>query len=751
MSPALPPEPHRGGPAEDEHLGAAPGADGTPDRLVEISLTDAGGQVVGHGSGWLLDEDLILTASHVLWPRERPHVGEVVIEVRCGNAPGYWPWHRCEVVWSGSPAPRDEGGGEQAEAGLDAALLVVTGSGWRPPDPRSLPRLGWPGSDIVDFTIFGFPAFLHTERHAYNVHQSGGRLRPANLSRSEMRPVEVTAEDAPDVPDGWQGISGAAVLVDGQRAVIGVVVGNDQGNVRRLSVLPAARLLADPGFHGHWRDRGQGQAHSRRKVLSAIRRWLERAEPLREWDARHALFARLLPEVVQEPEITFLDREFLLAALVDRLAPHPERLAALVDVYAESYAHDESGIGELRYLAEEFHALETMGSPDWLGLREALRKLVQDDLNGHRVSALYARAFTNGADPAMPAHCDEPWKAFVHLVCEGTDGEELPAALRFLGLLASAVGGFTADTIWQYSRRWAVQLDIARGPLAETGTSTEAQDSGRGYALQVDRLRAGLVGAPVRPSTSARLLVELAPDPNNDPDSWTVSFYFQCRPQPAAWRRLPMPLAERVIRLTRLSDRVEASFRALREVYGVPEDRVEIEYILPLDLIDHPDKLIASGGLPQAAVSFPLVVHSLDRLHNRTWRAVWQDHWQRTNRATGQLLFQVSSLDQPDTVAAEPVAGVLTGKPDSDAGRSEVSMALRHGVPLVMWRHHERAEPDFAALHRRIMAEGRLDVRQFGQDDDDGPADVGSSWNRQFVVIFDTPDNLPVLVYGDAS
>lgn len=751
VSAALPPEPHGGGPADDEPLGAAPGADGTPDRLVEISLTDAEGQMVGHGSGWLLDEDLILTAAHVLWPAARPDVAEVVIEVRCGNVPGYRPWHRCEVVWSGSPEPRGAGQEEQAEADLDAALLVVTGSGWRPPDPRFPPQLGWRGSDITEFTIFGFPAFLHTERHAYNVHQSGGRLRPANLSRSEMRAVEVTAEDAPDIPDGWQGISGAAVLVDGQRAVIGVVIGNDQGSVRRLSVLPAARLMADPGFHRHWRDHRQGQAHNRRKVLAAIRLRLERAEPLRERGARRALLARLLPEAAQEPEITFLDREFLLAALVDRLAPHPGGFAVLAAVYAESYADDEATVGELRFLAEEFRALETMGAHDWLGLREALRKLVQDDLNGHRVSALYARSVTNGTDPAMPVHCDEPWKAFVRLVCEGTDTEELPAALRFLGLLASAVGGSTADIIWQCSRRWAVQLDIAGRPLTGTETATEAEDGGRGYALQVDDLRVGLVEAPVRPSTSARMLVELAPDPDHDPDSWTVSFYFQCRPQPSAWRRLPMPLAERVIRLTRLSDRVEASCRTLREVYGVPEDRIEIEYILPLDLIDHPDKLIASGGLPQAAVSFPLVVHSLDRLHNRTWRAVWQDHWRRTSKATGQLLFQVTALDQPDTATAEPVAGVLTEKPDSDAGRNEVSMALRHGVPLVMWRHHERAEPDFAALHRRIMAEGRLDVRQFGQDDGDGPTGGTSSWNRQFVVIFDTPDNLPGLVYGEAS
>ncbi|WP_033328456.1 hypothetical protein [Streptomyces yerevanensis] len=762
MSGALLPEPLEGGSADDEPAGA--GSSSTPDRLVEISLRDARGRQVGHGSGWLLDDDLILTAAHVLWPASRTGAEEIAIEVRCGNVPPDWLWHCCEIVWSGWPQPPDPAGADEGEpddgpAGPDAALLMVTGAGWQPPDPRFQPRLGWQGSSITEFEVFSFPAFLHTERHAYDVHQCGGRLRPANLSRSDVRTIEVAAEDAPEIPEGWQGISGAAVLVDEQRAVIGVVVGSDQGNARRLNVLPVTRLTADPEFRRQRQDHRHGEAHNRRKVLATIRLRLERAEPLEEERSRRALLDRLLPEAGQDPEVAFLDGQFLLAALVDRLALHPDGFTALATDYAESYADDEATIGELRFLAEEFRTLELMGAQSWSGLREALRKLVQDDLNGVPVPALYAQAAADTADSALPAHCDEPWKAFVHLVCAGTDTEELPAALRFLELVASAVGGSTADTVRAHNRRWALHLDIAKRPLAEgeeadsvTGATAGGEAGERwGYARQVDELRRRLISAPVQRPTSARLLVELIPDPNSDPDGWTVSFYFQCRPRPGAWQRLPMPLAERVIHLTQLFDRVEVSRRILREVYGVPADQIEVEYILPLDLIDHPDKLIAHGGLPQTAASFPLIVHSLDRLHNSTWRAVWQEHWRRTRRTSGQLLFQVAALNQPETVAAEPVAGVLlTQKPGSDTGRHEVSMALRHGVPLVMWRHHPRAQPDFTALYKRIMAEGRLDVRHFGQDDGDGPAAGESVWNRQFVVIFDTPENLPGLVYGEA-
>ncbi|GGV28849.1 hypothetical protein GCM10010277_11290 [Streptomyces longisporoflavus] len=755
-----------------------------PDRLVEISVRDNTGRHVGYGSGWVLDTDLIVTAAHLLVPEGttgRPAAaGALVVEVRQGMHAAHLPWHPCEIIWNGLASPpvlldahpvERLRWGTEGDAGpafpLDAALLVVTGSGWVPPERGSNPRLGLAEADITEFQIFGFPSFNYEERYAHNPFQGGGRLRPANLARSELMTLYVTEEDCPALGADWGGISGAAVLVDQRRALVGVVLQSDVGSRTKLTVLSVEALQGDAGCCRRLSEHtgGFSEPQNRRRVLAEVRAQLERAEPLRGYVPRIALLRRLFPAVAEEAESARLPAECLLPLLVDLCAGRPTGMSDLVAAYEEAYPTDRAVAAALHFRVDELEALRQIGPEGWVQLRAVLARLYESDLNENPVSALYARA-TRSLSEGMPAHCDGLWKAFVNLAGSNMPSQGLPPAVHFLELVASAVGGATAKEIQAHSRAWALRLETARqgpGPRTETGwpplTASAGAPRRAGYPEQVDTLRSSLARIPVQPASSAKLLVELEPDPGNDPDDWAVSFYFHCRPLPGTWLRLPLPHTERSIRLVDLLGRVDLARERLKRDYGVPGERIDVEYVLPLDLIDHPDTLIRRGALPEFGMSFPLIVHSRDRMRHPPWCRTWRERWRPLSGQpeAGRLLQLVRALseDGREFNGDEPVAGlVLAHKPSSSEGRRDVTKALRHGVPLVMWRHDERAQPDFSLLFTRIMSEGGLDVPEYGRDDGRGggvasPWSVG--WHHRVVIIYDTPDGLPELIYGAAS
>ncbi|MEW1928190.1 MULTISPECIES: VMAP-C domain-containing protein [unclassified Streptomyces] len=761
-----------------------------PDRLVEISVRDDAGRQVGYGSGWVIDADLVVTAAHLLVPEEPPDgptaPGGLIVEVRQGMHAAHLPWHPCEIVWSGLPhlpERRDSGPAQGSRWGadigplpslvpslvpsLDAALLVVTGSGWVPPEPGSDPHLGLVEADITEFQIFGFPSFNYEERHAHNPFQGGGRLRPANLARSELMALYVAEEDCPESGADWGGISGAAVLVDQRRTLVGVVLRSDIGSRRKLTVLPVEVLLEDVDCRLRLSEHtgGLSEPRNRRKVLAEVRALLERAEPLRGYTPRLALLRRLFPDVAEDAESACLPGECLLPLLVDRCAQTPTGMSDLVAAYEQAHPKDRAVAAGLHFRVDELEALRQVGPEGWVQLRAVLTRLYESDLNEMPVSALYARA-TKALSEGMPAHCDGLWKAFVNLAGSNMPSEGLPPAVHFLELVASAVGGATAGEIQAYSRAWALRLETARqggGPRTDTGWPSLALRSPApqrtGYQEQVDALRSSLVKAPVQPAASAKLLVELEPDPGNDPDDWAVSFYFRCRPLPGTWLRLPLPHTERSIRLADLPARLELARERLQRDYGVPRERIDVEYVLPLDLIDHPDTLIRRGALPEFGMSFPVIVHSRDRMRHPPWCRTWRERWRPLSGQpeAGRLLQLVRALseDGREFEGEEPVAGlVLAHKPSSVQGRKDVTKALRHGVPLVMWRHDERAQPDFSVLFTRIMSEGGLDVREYGRDDGGGDGTAPpwtAGWHQRIVIIYDTPDGLPELIYGAAS
>ncbi|CAM5781090.1 S1 family peptidase [Rhizobacter fulvus] len=198
------------------------------ERLVMIQATVAGPEGGTHvGTGYLIDTDLVLTASHVV----PDHVG-VSIEVRVEKSGG---WLAVAPV----PVWRD--------SSLDAMLLRLVN-----PSPELAP---------VDWVDTEFGADVEWESGAYpdaatvdlpdgttgsKTSTLKGQLYALGGGGQGARELELTVE-AHGAPAGWAGISGAPVFVGNRLAgIVKEVAKGFEG--ARLAAVPSTALLQSHGF-----------------------------------------------------------------------------------------------------------------------------------------------------------------------------------------------------------------------------------------------------------------------------------------------------------------------------------------------------------------------------------------------------------------------------------------------------------------------------------------------------------------------
>jgi tetratricopeptide (TPR) repeat protein len=184
------------------------------------------------GSGLLLGGRLVLTAAHVVCPAGQPLV-TVRIRDESGLVTAAVEWH----CWG------DE---------LDVALLVVTEGGWRPPVWRHPVRWGRLVTSRAEqpCEAIGFPAVV-AEPARRDSHHAVGVINPGSLVKSGLYAMEVRNPPAAPGPAGswWAGMSGAALLDQGQGLVVGVVTVDPRGfDSRRLVTVPIAAVAGDPEF-----------------------------------------------------------------------------------------------------------------------------------------------------------------------------------------------------------------------------------------------------------------------------------------------------------------------------------------------------------------------------------------------------------------------------------------------------------------------------------------------------------------------
>ncbi len=191
---------------------------------IYVPTQDGKGEI---GTGYPVAKNLILTALHVVSPKDRdPHQP---IEIRFSG--GDWCVCASELIW-------------QSDDELDVALLQcdfpqavsreVFGflSGSRPQDHSKWSGAGFAYAGVDDKT--GQPRMVNALGKVFSAQDKDSQF-------------ELGAEFPPDIKEGWQGISGSPVFVHGR--IIGVIVVCPANfRAERLRATPVWKLLEDTAF-----------------------------------------------------------------------------------------------------------------------------------------------------------------------------------------------------------------------------------------------------------------------------------------------------------------------------------------------------------------------------------------------------------------------------------------------------------------------------------------------------------------------
>ncbi|MFF0033324.1 trypsin-like serine protease [Streptomyces avermitilis] len=212
-------------------------------RLVDVRCGGDEGWV-SSGSGYLIAQSLVLTASHVVFKKVAADGLWPVIRVKVGHPRyGRSSWIEASACWLGA-------------GGLDVALLELS----KPVQATGIVRWGRPGGvDPIRYHGVGFPRHSKGANSERVVEQLAGMLQPlaGGSGDNDLYVLDQSAspERRPDGTQAWAGVSGAAVFC--RDLLVGVtVVNNEAHKNRRLHAVPVHAFVSDFGFTGHLRRHG---------------------------------------------------------------------------------------------------------------------------------------------------------------------------------------------------------------------------------------------------------------------------------------------------------------------------------------------------------------------------------------------------------------------------------------------------------------------------------------------------------------
>lgn len=224
-------------------------------RVVEVYVPHPLGPTIGNlGSGFAVTDDLVLTAKHVVQGAK---------QVRVRGLGEEWPTFRdAEVVW--------------LSAKWDAALVRLAGAPWlNAPDRGELHWGHISGPVPIRWIAYGFPQVARLRsglgrdnEGIWGVIVPGGGFKQGILSLNIKSSLPLPSkqclsfdtcfspEKCPSLDacvaehsSPWQGLSGAAILTEQDRQLLGLIVYDPPGfEFSRLEGIPVEHLVHDPVF-----------------------------------------------------------------------------------------------------------------------------------------------------------------------------------------------------------------------------------------------------------------------------------------------------------------------------------------------------------------------------------------------------------------------------------------------------------------------------------------------------------------------
>jgi nucleoside phosphorylase len=224
-----------------------------------------------------------------------------------------------------------------------------------------------------------------------------------------------------------------------------------------------------------------------------------------------------------------------------------------------------------------------------------------------------------------------------------------------------------------------------------------------------------LDGGGGRPPIRPCLLIQIERD-GLEPGSCEVRYWIQRRtrrwdPEPSDPRQTTFRELERVL---------EAAIRHAESTWRVGDDPVEIELLLPADLLHlavewwHTE-LDTPVPMP-LCLEYRVVVRSLDRMRqphrrrvwNQRWDSLWQDpsrhrvQWGRSEEKPDGLGPWAARLRENHSITTV----VLGSSPHDESGSQELRSALDAGIPVILWdRRPGTVDIEMAALLDGLIAE----------------------------------------------